>query len=368
MSAVTPSTYFVIANILAGVFNYLFQVIVAHRLSSVAYGQLMSWIAYVSIGMTLGLMAQMSSNFFPSRHLKPASLIVAVLTVIGLGFSFTSPSLVLLGSLAIGYSVGFGWLNGQYQARHVFTTMGTAALLSSFTKLLALFSGRNDEMIYYLGFTIGSAYGALFLALMCFRLSKTTDVVVKGTFRENASAAVLLSFATMLIPQFDLIVINNTQSAEVIGEFARVGLIYRAVFFLVLIFAQLLLPKQIQTRDYNVTTKRHLFMALIAILPLAMVAAAIGPWVLNMLLGFDISHLRIWIFLSCVHVCLLTLIFLFIQKHTAMRENRVALKFFAVMAAVFAIGYFTKLPIDRYLTIAIIFHAAIVIQHLLRHR
>lgn len=365
------SIYFVLTSLAGGILHYLFQIIAAKRLEPVAYGELMSWSAYVSIGMALGLLAQTSANFFPTYQSKKESLVLGLITLVCLSASFMTDNLISLAILGIIFSIVYGWINGQYQARQIFATMGTGVVLVGLTKLASLFTGREDLGIYYLGFIIGSAYGALYLLLLSFRLREHKAVLkTHGTLKENALSSILLSLATMLIPQFDLIVSHMTQTPEITGTFARVGLIYRAVFFFILIFAQLILPSQIQNqvREYSPKEKMNLFVALIASLPLALVVAAISPLAIKLVLDFDLSPHRDWIFLTSVHVCLLTLVFLIIQRHAALRDNKTILKFFGVLCGVLAMSFVLKLSMTYYLTLAIIIHTTLIVQHLLRAR
>ena len=131
--------------------------------------------------------------------------------------------------------------------------------------------------------------------------------------KTKMTGAVLLSFASVFIPNIDLLYVKHTQTLEVLTQFAQVSLFYKIVFFVILILAQWLLPQQLN-RDEGLFSRgprrMKVFVRVCSMgLMFALVASALAPEVFKWVLQRDFLAPMLWVFLSCFNVALLTGIF-----------------------------------------------------------
>lgn len=360
--------FFLIANIVAGVFHYLFQVIGVKRLDPADFGQLMGWMAYAALGFSLGLLAQSLANFFPQSHraLRWQSAVILVISAITTYISITHElSSTLHAVVGIIMFAFLGWLNGQTQTQKLFLALGIVGLAVATAKLsvVLLPSVITSEQFYW-GYTLNPIIGISFLAVMFFFRKKTSSQAPDLHVKDGVSAAIILAFITMFIPQFDILFVAQTQSAEVTGEFAQVALIYRGIFFFILIFAQWLLPSQIQGQKSNLSTKeehKRIAIALGGGVLIAAMASILGPPLANTILGISLGEHPWWIFYSTVHVCILTILFLRIQKDCAALKLKSATIQTLTMIFVLSLMMYLKPQVTTYLVIVCVAHFTLLL-------
>jgi hypothetical protein len=365
--------FFLIANIVAGVIHYLFQVIGVKRLDPDVFGQVMGWMAYAALGFSLGLLAQSLANFFPQspKALRWQSLVLfglgLVITFISLTHELTAFQHGLIGIIMFG---AFGWLNGQTQTQKMFWIMGFVGLAIAFLKLsLVVLPTQVTAEHFYWGYTLNAIIGLGLLALTFTFRKKNTSFAPELNIRDGVLAATVLAFVTMFIPQFDILFVAQTQSRQVTGEFAQVALIYRGIFFFILIFAQWLLPNQIQGKKSSLSRKeenQRIAMALGGGVVLAAIAALLGPPIANIILGISLGTHPWWIFYSTIHVSILTILFLRIQKDCASLKVKSAVFQTIVMTLVLSSMILLKPDVTTYLMIVCTAHFILLAGVLVR--
>jgi hypothetical protein len=174
------------------------------------------------------------------------------------------------------------------------------------------------------------------------------------------TAPLLLAFAAAACPQIDLIVVKATQPAEVFQTFARASLFYKAVFFLFLIGANWLLPYEIRgTAPRFIRLESGFF--LIAGVVVSAALALTGPFVSSWVMHWSEAPPMRLIFLSCWNMCLLSWIFLLIQKACAQDRVRPAALLLAGVSVVYGAVWLVAPSITLYFTITIAAAAGMIL-------
>lgn len=360
--------FFVIANIIAGVLHYLYQVVGVKRLDTTSFGQLTAWMAYAALGFSLGLLAQSMANFFPQsvkslRWQGPATFFFALLLCwIAISMDLTPTHHAVIGILMFTL---FGWMNGQCQTQKMFWVMGLLGLVVGVFKLgVVVFPESITLENFYWGYTLNSIIGLAVVMVVFLVRSKNTSKAQTQDVRLGFTAAAILAFITMFIPQFDVLFVAQTQPEAVTAEFAQVALVYRGIFFFILIFAQWLLPSQIQSGKSGLSSKdekKRVFMAVGGGVLIAALASTLGPPVAKVILGIELGDHPIWIFLSTVHVSILTVLFLRIQRECAGLKVGSALLQSAIMVLVLTGMLILKPTVTVYLACVCAIHFMVLI-------
>lgn len=373
------AAFFAAANLLAGLIHYAFQVWSSRRLSAVEFGELNSWIAYLSVALSCAAFAQYLANFHVARRSR-----LSVLAIAGVGLGAATPLLPFVLADAAGLvpiavvgffcAVAFSWFIGQAQARLMFYLMGAALLLAAAGKFgLALVPFPVERVILSLAWAVSLSYAVALLALCLALLVSAPDSPTSASppLGLGLLAPGILAAATVLVPQLDIIVIHQTQTPEVIGQFARVSILYKVVFFSFLVLAQWILPHQLQDyrsrmdgrapgRDgFHPLRPRARGAMLLLSLALAGAVYLGGRLAMTWMWGGGFSELRVWVLLSVLNMALLTNIFFRIQVDCAYRQPWAALGALLGLLAELGLALGLRLSVARYLEFAIAFNAAL---------
>lgn len=368
------ATFFAIANVLAGLLHYAFQVWSGMQLSAVEFGELNSWMAYLSVALSLSMFAQYFSNF----KVAPQSLLTLA-AGIGIGASVFAAVLPFLFGDSLGWipvgciglllAIAFCWFVGQAQIRLLFYLMGTAILVMAASKFVFAFlafpvSEPNKSLAWAV--SLGYAPALAFACGAILLWVKDSPPVPQRSLGQSVWATLILAIASVYIPQFDIIVIHRTQTPEIIGQFARVSILYKAVFFSFLIIAQLILPYQVRAAaGQSVSTKesalygRVSLMIRLQIMVVSLVLAGIVYGLSDMAIGFvgwDLSEARPWILLSCLNMSLLTNIFFRLQLDCVQGRMKFASLALGMLVAEALIAMYFNWPVGEYYIYALTFN------------
>ncbi|NQY99305.1 MAG: hypothetical protein HRT45_01390 [Bdellovibrionales bacterium] len=363
--------YFAACNVLAGVGNYLFQLDASRGLTLIEFGDFTSWLAKVSTLMSLAMFFNYFSNFIDLGSKKVIGLCLIALGLGGLSFSVAvlselSMPLLFAGFVAIMLRLVFSWVDGQIQRRLLFYALGTSLVLKASSKLViprfdSLFSSSLD--LYAWAFTVcllPAAFFSILVVIFQFKKSDETKVTDKKSSEplwRLAVAAMLLSFCSVITPQLDILVVNWTQDPETLGQFSRVSLIFKALFFGLSIGASWLLPFQIRAAREGqgtfsfFTGLRFRSLFLLSGFALAGVASVTAPPVLEWMLGFDLTQYRVWIFLSCVTIMGRLGMFVLVQQYCAGVHIRPVAIASLVLLAELVIFSLVRIEVTTYLAI-----------------
>lgn len=358
--------FFALANLVAGVLHYLFQVWSSVRLDVVDFGKLNSWIAYYSISLSVGAFAQYGANFFNLNRsrLRLFSWSLVALSLLSLPLPWWVPQAgpLLIGMVGLLLGVLTSYLMGQAQARLAFATMGTSLLMIGISKFaLAGASSPASEPYLDVAWAFGLSYapGLLLLAIVIIIRESSWPRVAKSELSsyKGLGATAILSFASVLIPQMDVVVIHRTQLEQSIGEFARISLLYKGVFFGFQIFSQWLLPYQIGKRTESIFLIRWVSRSPLRTLFMALALAAAAIFVTFLVVAKFVPEVLehpSWIVLSSLNMALLTNIFYFVQKSSVLGQIGQSSLMLAALLVELIVALVLRLSIDGYLLYALV--------------
>jgi len=357
---------FVALNFVAGLLHYLFQVLASQRLPAESFSALSAWLAYLSFALIGAGVLQYLSCFTPLSSKRLHAFVAAGLTfalVISAAPFFLALDRPMMGVLAGVLACLLCLFLGQAQVRLFFKGMAIANVLVALSKILFIFlplwpaAGAEP---YILAVAFSYLPALILLSVVLFLYSGLgAPQTAAGPIAMAVSSTLILGAASALIPQFELMLMDNTQTAAAFNDFARLSLFYKGIFFVFLVFSQWLLPHQLRAQG-SANEVLSDFRIYLAALMMAGLAALAGPLVAQNLLGWDQSPSRLQIFLSCWNMALLTWIFLLLQELCARQKSRRAA---AVLGAVFAIAplqLLLALPVEIYYSVALVWNSLLL--------
>ena len=355
--------FFAAASLAAGLLNYFFQVIASRQLDAAAFSALNAWFAELSIFLLLSGILNYGSLFSPVPRARARAVIVALnLAALGLfalwwrleGPLSLARAVVLLLTAYIG-----AWLAGQVQIRLALGLVAVAGLLTGATKLAATWwpvgtpatLDRYGLALFVCGLPTIWLYSAY--------LWRAPDAEPRAG-KPVWLPVVLLSAATAIVPQFDLVLMHNTQAAEAFERFARASLFYRAIYYMIAILAQWLLPRQVRGQEsiWRVGWAPLAAFTLAASLGLT----AVSPLVSVHLLHWESAPGAALIFLSCLHMSTLAMLFLGVQRACAEGDARRAGEIVGALGLVAGLQLILRLDMTSYLTAAILIEGAMIVR------
>jgi hypothetical protein len=241
--------------------------------------------------------------------------------------------------------------------------LSVAILFFGLTKVgLALASPFSDSGLqsyyYAIAYTFVPSILIFFVALFSrqFKNSQPNPPVAAGP---AVLATLALGVASILFPQFEIMVMQRTQGSEVFYDFARVSLFYKIAFFAFTVLAQWLLPHQIRSQaDHTGLIRDYRFALACVVLPL--IATGATPLVGQMILGWEQTPPLSWVFLSCMNICFLTAIFLLIQNACARQKTQRGLVFLILTLLPGFIQLGLKLSVENYYFLVLLWNASIL--------
>lgn len=301
-------------NGIGGVLNYGYQVEAARRLSVVDFGLLNSWSADTGIMLSLGGLCQMLAHYFPLNRVRLAQLglgvfLIAAIVTVWLTMLAANGGLTdwnsRIGALLM--CIGASWLMGEMQLRLHFSIIGFCGLVGAATKFgiaLIVFPQQSPATSFYLSLTAGLGFAAMILGLSVLLMWRQEDHINRPSTRNGArfTCAFILALSGALVPQMDLINLRLTQSAAIIGNYARSSLFAKAIFFSAGTALQVTLPLHIRNQNQIGSETQGIWrVELLIFVGCALTAcgaAIVGPWLSRRLLGFDLDGYQSWILLT----------------------------------------------------------------------
>lgn len=371
------------AGALGGGLNYLVQVQAAKSLPLADYGILNVWIADTTVLLSLGVLCQMWANYVPlgRKSLVRSSwalLLGAVVAAVALS---TWPNLRALAPWAwtltmLPVAVICGWLIGQLQLRLEFFAIGLAGLCGSAVRLAVtmMVAGSGQMLpVFYLAFALSGLVSAIVLA--CFgiwtRVLAPTAATARDQMGAKIACAFVLTVAGALLPQVDVICLRMFQSADVIGDYSRVSLVAKGIWFSGQIVLQVTLPLRIRAQSAqsdaaDERTGRYVLIAEVMMLVFgvagAVASAWLGPMLTRVVLGYDLSPYRLWFTLTGLISVTVFVLLRRIQQHCARldwRKGGVELGGVAAMIGLSAVVRISS--VQTYLAFALAYYLGLVV-------
>jgi hypothetical protein len=360
---------FFVASLLAGVLNYLFQVVAARQLPAADFAALNGWFSNLSIFFFAGGLLQYAGNFWPPRknHLRLAIVGLNLFAAACLAYWLFSPGVLTVDRaiVVLGISTFFGWLQGQAQIRMAFGVLSAVNFFMALAKLTLTAApiAEPSALDRYALALFASFLPGLWIASVFLWSAKDAG---RPATKPAWSAPLVLSLATAIIPQFDMVLMSHTQSAESFSAFVHASLFSRAIYFLIFILAQWMLPRQILNPKTNFLSRFPLVLLVAGCCSLGL--TLVSTWISLHMMNWPEAPGRILVALSCMHMSLLTLVYLLIQEAAAKSRIPLAAAVLIVLGLEFALQFALQLPSPIYLALAILSQTILLIAAWRRQR
>jgi hypothetical protein len=250
-------------------------------------------------------------------------------------------------------AAAYGWLIGQAQIRFKFGTISAVSLVGSIGKLVII----SIPLTMIFSTAVGQFQFAFFagglpaMVILIYSLWNADKPTLPSQKQVTWIAPIVLSLASAGIPQLDLVVLSHSITPVAFSEFAKSSLFYKGIYFLVAILAQWTLPQQVH--QTTVTAKGG-WRGYVAICSLLVIAVTImAEPVSRILFNWQVAPDQQIVFLSCVQMCLLSAIFLQIQKFCTQGHSLQALMILLSICFPGLVQFLFNLPITTYFLIGI---------------
>lgn len=351
------------AGLVGGLLSYLYQVVASRELSSADFAALNGWFANFAIYFFLGGIFQYGAVFKPTSGRPLAVRLFAInvmlLLFVWWWFSGTETFGVARAIIVVVSTASAGWIMGQLQARLAFTLLAFLGLIQATVKLMPIFFPAFPSLrveAYALACFVTLLPTHWIASYVLLRSDKPTTTTEGARSGKDWIAPILLSCAVALMPQYDLVLMDHTQTRPLFEEFARASLFYKGIYFVFFIVAQWLLPQQIQ----RTAEIRNLGVAVVFALVSSIVITLAAPFVGRIVLHWDHDP-SAWLILgSCIHMSLLTLTFLGIQQACADGRVWVAAVVLGLIVVKGAMQFALGLEASTYLIYAIVLQLPIL--------
>lgn len=356
---------FLASGLAAGVLNYLFQVIAKRHLADVTFSELTGWFSDLSVLFLLGGLLQNWANFKPASQtwVRRVVIVTNVLGVAALWLWFALPGELTTprALLVVLCSILTAWISGQVQIRLAFGVLSAIGFLMAIVKLSFTqlpFGADNAVDRYALGLFIPFIVGLWISSIYLWR-SPTPKVQPRAN---TWAAATILSITVAVVPIFDLVILYHSVSVQVYALFATASLFFRAIYFLVSILAQWMLPRQIRNESHGTLGMGLLFTGTVL---LSVTLSVLSPYISTYILNANPPGMML-VFMSCLHTSLLALLYLQIQSCTAGGRLKAAGWTLVVLGAEAAIQLGFQFEILSYLAFVSFCQSGLMIFHILK--
>ncbi len=342
------------AQMTAGLLNYSFQLLAARQLNNVEFGQWSGWLAQFSffLFVTIWVQSLMTIQGALPFRLNVVKAWIFALLVGGLSFLSVQAGCADLAGWfwMLIYSLAYGLALSHRKL----LLASAATLVTCFAKfaIAAMFPTIEG---YKWAILFGPAVACLIFLIFSHQLLAAGRTQHKFLQRTLLLSGVFLAVATAAIPQLDLLSAQTLLNSDDLGRFAKVALIYKGVFFFLMILAQVLVTYQVRGMTIRFST-RHLGLLYVAGIAGALLLPSIG-----LFSGFP-SH---WITGATMHIMSLSLVFFFTQQESAMQRWPWPALWTAVLAFEYLLARLMKLDLSIYWMIGIVVESLTIIGFLM---
>lgn len=242
------------SSVFAGASAYAFQLLASSSSARAEFAALNGWIFYVSAAATAGVVLQ----YYVSLRGPGARLTGAARTTMGvLAASVLGAALLLstrlppwaTGALAVASQLAYGYAFGAFQASADLVALAALNVVVSVVRLGVPFALGLSASSFRSSMPASTAAATL-VAVLFFRELEAKPTKPAKAETENAwkplLPALLLTGAATTFPFLDSLLVNAALPDDVAGEFARVQVAGRALFFGGLILLQVAYPYQLR--------------------------------------------------------------------------------------------------------------------------
>lgn len=302
-------------NSCAGFLHYFYQVFAAKTLPIADLGILNTHLTYFSILMTLGVVTQYFSLFSglnPLNHRKvwALSLLICAVGMVAVFFLVfyrgdqleASGPVILFLSAFPGCLTHF-WL-GRLQKAHRFSWFGITLLSIAAIKFFTVIFATSP-ITFYSAIFLSQLTGLLISLLGAAK--PAPDEISTTSSRALLLASSLSALGVVYFPSYDLLNVRWFFGFDSTGEWSRLALFSKVLYFAPLTLLQVTLPYHLKffkrqiDLDLHYRIRRIEFITLLLCYAGALALALVGPWVSTQLFRFEPPQWN-FIFLACAAI------------------------------------------------------------------
>ncbi|NOU26332.1 MAG: hypothetical protein HOO96_00370 [Polyangiaceae bacterium] len=242
------------SSVFAGASAYAFQLLASSSSAPSEFAALNGWIFYVSAAATAGVVLQyyVSLRGPRARLTGPARTAMGVLAASVLGATLLLSARLppwATGMLAVASQLAYGYAFGAFQASADLVALAALNVVVSVVRLGVPFALGLTAASFRSSMP-ASTSAATLVAVLFFRELAAKPAEPAATKSDSAwkplLPALLLTGAATTFPFLDSLLVNAALPDDVAGEFARVQVAGRALFFGGLILLQVAYPYQLR--------------------------------------------------------------------------------------------------------------------------
>jgi hypothetical protein len=342
-----------LANLVAGLLNYLFQVHAAAALDAAEFGRFSAWLAQVALASAVATVIQFLSLDTPIaeprfRRLLGVSGAVSFVLVVAHVLAGSALSPLALGAVTLVSTALLYAVVGQLQSRLRLAVVATAIFATSGFRFALPFTstGGMRAKSFYVAQAAAAFAGVALAALLTLRSRGGAVAGIAAPAAPRAEVAtrlrlarpVLLAFAAVAFPFVDVLAISSTNDVATTGAFSRIALAARIVFFGGAAILQVLLPYHIHTSKSGAALPSFIARVERWLTPISLVGAIILAAVFDRAVLDPRGGQRVWLFATCLSAALLVGILAHVQRLAAHRRFRAAVTCVAGVIASSAIS------------------------------
>lgn len=289
----------------AGVLNYAFQIWASQKLTPTEFGLWSGWFAHFSFFLFVTIWIQSLTTIQGALPVVVSTMTAWAAFAVMTAFSIFAVSSGFEDYAGWAWMLLFSTFFGLGLSHRFLLVAAAGSVTISVSKfVIAYFYPSFDGFRWAILF--GPAFACLFF-LAYYPKFHALASKPKPLKRPVIFSALFLAVATALIPQLDLLSAQSILTPDQLGGFAKVALLYKGIFFLLMILAQVLVTYQVKGATLKIS-----YLNLGALYLFGVIAAFILPYfrILSYLPGF-------WMTGATVHIVSLSLMFFLTQQEAA---------------------------------------------------
>lgn len=318
---------FLVANVLAGVLNYLFQVHAAAVLDAASFGSLSAWFARVTIFTTVATVVQFLSLDFPVPE-RPfftllrscgALALISLAAVGALSAGSRTLDLRFLGGVVVIGNVLFFAVVGQLQARLQLGVVALSLLAAAVTRCALPFAWTKAARGpgFYVAHAVSALVGILVILAVVRRAPPPAALRGRddgSSLRLRLGRPLLLALAAVIFPSLDVLAVSATTDATTTGNYSRMALAARIVFFGGASVLQTLLPYQLHAGDPRMPAPAFVRLAERWLTPAVLTGALAFAGIVDRALLHPRGDEAVWLYASCLGTAVLVAVLAYVQR------------------------------------------------------
>ncbi len=349
---------FFVTSISTAFITYLFQVFLALKLGTKEFSNFTLYWSYFGLTSIFGSFAQYWStlNDIDPARLRLYRILIHSFSFLLLIFSmyFEISSLLIISlaieNIALSFIIGRSIRENDFKSVNIFN-ISLSCLKILFLSILPIHFLNTNGILYVILISF-LLVEILFFNFQSKKHISTNSSVVDGK-SWSFSGPFLFSILACTLPQIDILWGNNFKSVDSLSIMSELSFITKALFFLQMIIAQWLFPRQIKEDQFSsVNLLKYLILYLILLIIGAFLFSTFLPLFITKLLSWKVVPTQSECFWAGINAGMMSLFFQVSQDNIIRKKIRTSYLSFGFLIASIAFAGFLKVSIVQYFQIS----------------